>query len=70
MPKRKSTNNPRVDQLLDELLEDCRTPEEIIGEEGLLKHLTSLTAISRGCHVNSRRAEFFRARAKSLNLSS
>jgi len=30
----------RVDALLDELLEEHQTPEEMLGESGLLKQLT------------------------------
>lgn len=30
----------RHDALLDELLKDCRGPEDILGQHGLLKHLT------------------------------
>ncbi len=30
----------KVDQLIDELLEDCHSPEDIIGESGLLKQLS------------------------------
>ena len=29
-----------VDELLDALMKDCKKPEDIIGENGLLKHLT------------------------------
>jgi putative transposase len=36
--KRQETN--RVDELLDELLTDYQSPEEILGESGLLKQLT------------------------------
>jgi putative transposase len=35
----KSTN-PKVDQLLDNLLRDYTSPEQILGEQGLLKQLT------------------------------
>ena len=28
-----------VDELLDELLEDCHSPEEILGESGLMKQI-------------------------------
>ena len=35
--KKKETN--RVDDLLDELLEDCQSPEDILGEGGLMKQL-------------------------------
>jgi transposase-like protein len=37
---RKKSQPHRVDELLDELLEDHRTPEEILGESGLLKQLS------------------------------
>ena len=37
---RKKQEPNRVDTLLDELLEDYQTPEEILGESGLLKQLT------------------------------
>jgi transposase-like protein len=37
---RKKQEPNRVDSLLDELLEDHQTPEEILGESGLLKQLT------------------------------
>jgi transposase-like protein len=37
---RKKQEPNRVDTLLDELLEDHQTPEEILGESGLLKQLT------------------------------
>jgi hypothetical protein len=36
--KQKETN--RVDELLDDLLADCQSPEEILGELGLLKQLS------------------------------
>jgi putative transposase len=36
--KKKEAN--RVDEMLDELLADCQTPEEILGESGLLKQLS------------------------------
>jgi transposase-like protein len=39
MARRKKEPN-RVDELLDELLSDCQSPEEILGETGLLKQLT------------------------------
>ncbi len=35
---KKETN--RVDEMLDELLVDCQTPEGILGESGLLKQLS------------------------------
>ena len=38
MARRKKAPN-RVDELLDELLGECPTPEEILGESGLLKQL-------------------------------
>jgi putative transposase len=37
---RKKPQSNRVDELLDELLEDHRSPEEILGESGLLKQLS------------------------------
>lgn len=37
---RKKQEQNRVDTLLDELLEEHQTPEEILGESGLLKQLT------------------------------
>jgi hypothetical protein len=37
---RKKREPNRVDSLLDELLEEHQTPEEILGESGLLKQLT------------------------------
>ena len=39
MPKRKMPTT-RADELLDELLQEYSTPEEILGKEGLLKQLT------------------------------
>ena len=39
MPKKKQELN-RADELLDEMLSDCQSPEEILGESGLLKQLT------------------------------
>jgi putative transposase len=39
MPRRKQEPN-RVDDLLDDLLSDCQSPEAILGESGLLKQLT------------------------------
>ena len=39
MPRKKQELN-RADELLDELLSDCQSPEEILGESGLLKQLT------------------------------
>jgi transposase-like protein len=39
MPRKKPELN-RADELLDELLSDCQSPEEILGESGLLKQLT------------------------------
>ena len=37
---RKKPEPNRVDELLDELLADCQSPEEILGESGLLKQLS------------------------------
>jgi putative transposase len=34
MPKKKPELN-RADELLDELLSDCQSPEEILGESGI-----------------------------------
>jgi transposase-like protein len=39
MPRKKQELN-RADELLDELLSDCQSPEAILGESGLLKQLT------------------------------
>ncbi|MGF1457994.1 MAG: IS256 family transposase, partial [Leptolyngbyaceae cyanobacterium] len=39
MPKKKQELN-RADELLDEMLSECQSPEEILGESGLLKQLT------------------------------
>ncbi len=36
MSRRKKAPS-KVDQLIDELLEDCHSPEDILGESGLLK---------------------------------
>jgi len=36
---RKKKEPNRVDNLLDELLEDCHSPEDILGEGGLMKQL-------------------------------
>ena len=36
---RKKKEPNRVDDLLDELLEDCTTPEDILGESGLMSQL-------------------------------
>lgn len=38
MPRKKKEPN-RVDELLDELLEDCQSPEDILGESGLMKQI-------------------------------
>lgn len=37
---RKKKEPNRVDEMLDELLADCHTPEDILGESGLLKQLS------------------------------
>jgi putative transposase len=37
---RKKKEPNRVDELLDDLLADCQSPEDILGESGLLKQLT------------------------------
>ena len=39
MPRKKKETN-RADELLDELLSECQSPEEILGESGLLKELS------------------------------
>ena len=39
MPRKKKEAN-RVDDLLDELLSECQSPEDILGESGLLKQLS------------------------------
>ena len=39
MPRKKKESN-RVDAILDEMLSECQTPEDILGESGLLKQLT------------------------------
>ena len=36
---RKEKEPNRVDELLDELLEDCTTPDDILGESGLMKQI-------------------------------
>lgn len=36
---RKKKEPNRVDELLDELLEDCESPEDILGESGLMKQI-------------------------------
>lgn len=33
-------NTQKQNELLDDLLKDCKTPEEILGKNGLLKQLT------------------------------
>lgn len=38
--KTKSKQKTRAHELLDEMISECNTPEEIIGENGLLKQLT------------------------------
>ena len=39
MARQKKQPN-RIDDLLDDLLSDCQSPEDILGESGLLKQLT------------------------------
>ena len=39
MSRRKKAPS-KVDLLIDELLEDCHSPEDILGESGLLKQLS------------------------------
>jgi putative transposase len=36
---RKKKEPNRVDEILDELLEDCHSPEDILGESGLMKQI-------------------------------
>lgn len=36
---RKKKEPNRVDDLLDELIEDCHSPEDILGESGLMKQI-------------------------------
>ena len=36
---RKKKEPNRVDDLLDELLEDCATPEDILGQSGLMSQI-------------------------------
>ena len=43
--KKKAPN--RVDDLLDELLEDCQSPEDILGEGGLMNQLKKRLVYSR-----------------------
>ena len=38
---RKKKEPNRVDDLLDDLLSDCQSPEEMLGKSGLLKQLTN-----------------------------
>ena len=38
MPRKRKESN-RVDDLLDELLEECTSPEDILGESGLMKQI-------------------------------
>lgn len=39
MPRRKQETS-RTDELLDDLLSECHSPEDILGESGLLKQLS------------------------------
>ena len=32
---------PITDQILDQLLADCKSPEDLMGEQGLLRQLTN-----------------------------
>jgi putative transposase len=38
---RKKTEPNRIDDRLDDLLGDCQGPEDILGESGLLKQLST-----------------------------
>ena len=40
MAKTKDRKKQLLDELLDEVVEDCKTPEDILGENGILKQLT------------------------------
>jgi putative transposase len=40
MTKQTRTKEQVVDELLDELLEDCKSPEDLLGESGMLRQLT------------------------------
>lgn len=40
MAKPKDRKKQLLDELLDEVVEDCKTPEDILGENGILKQLT------------------------------
>ena len=35
---------PITDQILDQLLADCKSPEDLMGEQGLLRQLTKKLA--------------------------
>ena len=37
MAKQDETRQQLLDELLDELVEDAKTPEDIVGENGILK---------------------------------
>lgn len=47
--KTKTAPKSRADELLDELIKECGSPEEIIGENGLLKQLTK-SLVERAMH--------------------
>ena len=38
--KKQRHSDPKVEQLLDELMQDYKSPEQILGEEGLIKQLS------------------------------
>ena len=40
MAKAKDRKKQLLDELLDEVVEGCKTPEDILGENGILKQLT------------------------------
>jgi putative transposase len=42
--------NAKQEALLDELLKDCTSPQDILGEHGLLKQLPAFCAIKGDSH--------------------
>ncbi|NJP11782.1 MAG: hypothetical protein HC866_21835 [Leptolyngbyaceae cyanobacterium RU_5_1] len=42
---RKKKETSQVDELLDDRLADCHSPEDILGESGLLYFLMSLASV-------------------------
>ncbi len=43
-PVKKKTGMPITDQILDQLLADCKSPGDLMGEQGLLRQLTKKLA--------------------------